>query len=157
MLEELKNLEIPKVEQTTSSENISESLDFSKNIENIPEKQKLDQLTEIQKIQATPVIVQTDFNESDKELANKIENILESDLKELYMNMPKEKQMEFKQKGEEITYKISILLKDVKVQVKKIVSLIVEWLGLIPQISKIFIKQEAKIKTDKIIALKNKK
>lgn len=156
MPEELKNLELPKIEQTPSTEINSENLDFSKTIETSLESQKVDQPTEFQKMQTTPIIVQASFDESEKELSQKIENILENDLKELYINMPKEKQAEFKKKGEEITNKISILL-EVKIQAKKILNLIIEWLVLIPGINRVFLKQEAKIKTDKIIALKNKK
>jgi hypothetical protein len=40
--------------------------------------------------------------------------------------------------------------------VKKIVQAIVEWLKLVPGINKFFIKQTAKIKTDKILAAKKK-
>lgn len=157
MSEELKNLELPKIEQTPSTEINSENLDFSKTIETSLESQKIDQPTEFQKMQTTPIIVQASFDESERELSQKIENILENDLKELYINMPKEKQVEFKKKGEEITNKISILLKEVKIQAKKILNLIIEWLSLIPRINRVFLKQEAKIKTDKIITLKNKK
>jgi len=157
MPEELKNLEIPKIEKSSGGENIPENLDLSKKVENILEEKKIDKQTEIQKIQITPVVVQANFDESEEELVRKIENILEENLRELYINLPREKQQEFRKKGEEITHKISFLLKDVKIQVKKIINLIIEWLSIIPGVNKIFLKQEAKIKTDKIIALKNKK
>lgn len=157
MSEELKNLEVPKVEQILNTENISENLDLSKKIENIVDQQKPDKQNEIQRIQATPVIVQANFDESEQKLIQKIENILEEDLRDLYINLPKEKQQEFRKKGEEITHKISLLLKEVKIQAKKIIDLIIEWLSIAPGINKIFLKQEAKIKTDKIIELKNKK
>ncbi|HNV97069.1 MAG TPA: hypothetical protein PKL13_02005 [bacterium] len=156
MSEELKNLEVPKFEQILNTENVPENLDLSKNIENISEHKKVDQQTEINNTQSTPVTVQTNFDDLEHGLVQKIENILEEDLRELYINLPKEKQREFKKKGEEITRKISILLKEVKIQARKIIDLIIEWLSIAPGINKIFLKQEAKIKTDKIIALKNK-
>ncbi len=90
------------------------------------------------------------------ELAKEIENILESGLENLYMKMPKEKQLQFRQKGEEVSNKIAIILKEVKIKTSKILSLIMSWLSIIPGVNKFFIRQESKIKTDKIIALKNK-
>ena len=89
-------------------------------------------------------------------MSQEIENILEANLEDLYINMPREKQIEFKKKGEETANKIVVLLKEVKIQVKKILNLIIEWLSIIPGINKVFIKQEAKIKTDKIISAKRK-
>ncbi|MDD4290013.1 MAG: hypothetical protein PHH83_01915 [Patescibacteria group bacterium] len=157
MPEELKNLEVPEVEQVLHTENIPENFDLSKKIENISDLKKTDQQTDTSNIQSTPATLQTNFDDSDRGFVQKIENILEENLRELYINLPKEKQHEFKKKGEEITHKISLLLKEVKIQARKIIDLIIEWLSMAPGINKMFLKQEAKIKTDKIIALKNKK
>lgn len=85
-----------------------------------------------------------------------IENILEEDLGDVYFSLTPDKQREFKRKGEETAVKISILTQKTKVKVKKIISLIRDWLLLIPGVNKFFLEQEAKIKTDKIIELKNK-
>lgn len=93
----------------------------------------------------------------DEVLSKKIENILESGMEELYMNMPEDKKVEFRKKGEETANKISILLKDVKIKFKKIIGLIIDWLNVIPGVNKFFVKQNAKIKTDQILELKNKK
>jgi hypothetical protein len=43
-----------------------------------------------------------------------------------------------------------------KFKVKAIVDLIKKWLAIIPGVNKFFLEQEAKIKTDQIIALKQK-
>ncbi len=90
------------------------------------------------------------------ELAKEIENVLESGLEDLYLKMSKAKQLQFKQKGEDVSNKIAILLKEAKIRTSKILNLIMSWLTIIPGINKFFIRQEAKIKTDKIIILKNK-
>jgi len=89
-------------------------------------------------------------------LKEAIDNILEEGLEDIYLNLPKETQKEFKVKGEEATNKINNLLKETKVKAKKIIQVIMEWLKLVPGINKFFIKQTAKIKTDKILAAKDK-
>jgi hypothetical protein len=86
----------------------------------------------------------------------KIEDVLAEDLEDIYFQMPAEKQAEFRQTGEETASKIVLLLSSVKVQVRKILELIVKWLRVIPHVNKYFLEQEAKIKTDKILELKAK-
>jgi len=81
----------------------------------------------------------------------KIESILEEDLGEIYFKLDLQRQEEFKAKGEAITLKIINLLAKPKVKIKKIMSLIREWLKIIPGINKFFLEQTVKIKTDKII------
>ncbi|NCN07490.1 hypothetical protein GW933_02240 [Candidatus Falkowbacteria bacterium] len=81
----------------------------------------------------------------------KIESILEEDLSDIYFNLTPQKQHEFKVQGEETTSKIMALLARPKIQVKKIVTLIRDWLKVIPGINVFFLEQMVKIKTDKII------
>ncbi len=83
-----------------------------------------------------------------------IENILEEDLEEFYFELPPEKQKEFKQKGEETASKIEEMLRSVKVNAKKVVNLIKNWLKIIPGVNKFFLEQESKIKADKILKIK---
>lgn len=85
----------------------------------------------------------------------KVEKIMEEGLKESYEKMSPIAQQEFKIKGEETAEKIGQLLKKTHIQVKKIFALIFEWLKMIPGVNYFFLEQEAKIKTDKILALKN--
>jgi len=87
----------------------------------------------------------------------KIEEILASGLEDLYANLPAAKKKEFKEKGEETAGKIYFLLQKTKVKVKKIIKLIKNWLKIIPGVNKFFLEQEAKIKADKIMELKEKK
>lgn len=89
------------------------------------------------------------------EIVTKIENILAEDLEDIYFNLPPAKQAEFKKTGEETASSISLLLSGAKIKVKKILLLIMDWLKSIPGINKYFLDQEAKIKTDKILDLKD--
>ncbi len=88
---------------------------------------------------------------SDPEV-KKIENILAEDLEDIYKNLPSEKQVEFKKRGEETAVQISLLLKNVKIKVKEVLELIRDWLKIIPGVNKFFLEQEAKIKTDKLLS-----
>lgn len=93
----------------------------------------------------------------DWETKKKVENILEEGLFEAYSKMSKDKQKKFKSIGEEISFKITIMVQQLKVHASKIVNLIKDWLHLIPGVDRFFLEQEAKIKTDKILAMvKNK-
>ncbi|MBI2099430.1 hypothetical protein HYT45_03415 [Candidatus Uhrbacteria bacterium] len=87
------------------------------------------------------------------ELTAQIEDFLAEDLLEAYAAMPPETQEEFKAKGEEVASKIQAMIRTAKVAVKDVLELIVFWLKIIPGVNKFFLEQEAKIKTDKILAL----
>ena len=89
-----------------------------------------------------------------KEREEKIGKILEAGMEEIYLSLPANKQGEFKAKGEETMKKINTLLDKVKVNLGKIASLIKKWLSLIPGVNKFFLEQEAKIKADEIMKLK---
>ena len=84
----------------------------------------------------------------------KIEDVLEEDLEDIYFQLPQNKQAEFAKKGEETAIQIKRLLGHVKVRVGKILELIKNWLRFIPGVNKYFLEQEAKIKTDKILKIK---
>ncbi|MBU1130551.1 hypothetical protein KJ840_00235 [Patescibacteria group bacterium] len=89
-----------------------------------------------------------------------IEKILEADLGEVYNNLSPQQQEEFKIKGEETAVQVSQLLNSAKIKfsylAKQIFGLIINWLKIIPGVNKFFVEQEAKIKSDKILALKKK-
>lgn len=90
-----------------------------------------------------------------------IEHILSENLDELYNSLNAEQKLIFRKRGEETASKIEILIKEIKINVKKILFLIRDWLmmlvKMIPGVNKLFLIQEAKIKTDKILALAQKK
>ena len=87
----------------------------------------------------------------------KIESILSEHLDELYMQMTPEQQMAFRDKGEVAAGKIEKLMQDVKLKVREILSVIRDWLSVIPGVNKFFLEQEAKIKTDRLLALHEQK
>ncbi len=90
------------------------------------------------------------------EVTIKIEKIMSEDLLEAYQKLSPIARQEFKIRGEEAASKIQELLQSTHVKVKKIFRLIIEWLKLLPGVNRFFLEQEAKIKTDKILMLKNK-
>lgn len=84
-----------------------------------------------------------------------IEQIMQDGLAEAYQELSPIQQQEFKIKGEETARKIKSLLKATHIKVKAIFRLLLEWLKMLPGINRFFLEQEAKIKADKIIALKH--
>jgi len=89
------------------------------------------------------------------ELTVEIEHVMEEGLKDAFTELTPVQAQEFKIKGEQIALQIRQLLRGTKIKVKRIVKLLVEWLKLLPGVNKFFLEQEAKIKADKIVALKN--
>jgi len=85
-----------------------------------------------------------------------VESILEEDLGEIYARLDPYTQQQFKVKGEATVRGVFQLISQAKVQVKKIIDLIRNWLKIIPGINKYFLEQEVKIKTDKILGLIDK-
>jgi len=88
--------------------------------------------------------------------AQEIDNILAEGLHEVFLKMDPQKQKEFKEKGEETVMKINKLLDKTKVKISQIIDLIKKWLHVIPGVNKFFLEQEAKIKADRIMRIKNK-
>jgi len=88
------------------------------------------------------------------EVTVQIESIMEEGLKEAYQEMTPIQKQEFKMKGEEVANAIRKMFKGTHIRVKKVFKLVVEWLRMLPGVNKFFLEQEAKIKADKIIALK---
>ena len=86
----------------------------------------------------------------------KIEKILEDGLNDSYQRLSPVAKQEFKLKGEQTAAQIRELLKGTHIKVKKILRLILDWLRMLPGINHFFLEQEAKIKTDRIIALRKK-
>jgi predicted phage-related endonuclease len=116
-------------------------------------REKAGEAVPFQPVAARPVkSVISEYEEREKQ----IENFLAQDLEEIYLGLPQEKQAQFRKVGEETAKKIEKLLEKTKVNIGKIVNLIRKWLSLIPGVNKFFLEQEAKIKADEIIKLRNK-
>ena len=86
-------------------------------------------------------------------LDKEIESMMEEDLTEMFLSMTPEQQLSFKVKGEETASKVREIIGKAKVNAKKVFQLIRDWLQMIPGVNKIFLEQEAKIKTDKILLM----
>jgi hypothetical protein len=86
-----------------------------------------------------------------------IEKILEEDLDEIYLAMPKDKRAIFRSEGERACLKINELIEKSALTLKKTVYLIRQWLSYIPKVNKFFLEQEAKIKADEIMNLNKAK
>jgi hypothetical protein len=82
-----------------------------------------------------------------------VESVLADGLGDVYARMEQELKSKFKNKGEEIAQKIETIIAQGKTRLKQILSWIREWLKMIPGVNKFFLEQEAKIKTDKILAM----
>jgi hypothetical protein len=91
--------------------------------------------------------------EEEQKLSQDIEAILAEDMEELYKNLPKNLQSDFKKKGEKTAQEIKDIISQAKVVVFKVVKLIKEWLLMIPGVNKFFLEQASKIKTQKILDL----
>ncbi|MBU4452921.1 hypothetical protein KKH24_01565 [Patescibacteria group bacterium] len=80
-----------------------------------------------------------------------IENILADNLSEIFIKLPDDKKLAFKQEGEEVAGKINQMIAGGKIKISKILDWISEWLKMIPGVNKYFIDQEAKIKADNVM------
>ncbi|QQR61202.1 hypothetical protein IPH19_01945 [Candidatus Uhrbacteria bacterium] len=87
------------------------------------------------------------------EVMVEVEKILEDGLGDYVETMPEEARQRFLSKGHEVSTQITIMVRGLKVELRRVVSLIRDWLLTIPGINRYFLEQEAKIKTDRIIAL----
>jgi len=87
----------------------------------------------------------------------KIEHILEEDLKDYYSKMDDAHKNVFRIEGENTVRQIDTLITTAKATAKRILYLLQRWLRLIPRINSFFLEQEAKIKTDKIMEIMDEK
>ena len=131
--------------------------------ENTAEEQKEDERTEFQEKKSVPARVPPKIRKNippipsfRDEVTVRIEKILEDGLNDSFQRLSPIAKQEFKLKGERTALEIRELLKSAHVKVKKILRLILDWLRMLPGVNRFFLEQEAKIKTDKIMALKNR-
>ncbi|HJV33415.1 MAG TPA: hypothetical protein VJ694_05300 [Patescibacteria group bacterium] len=82
-----------------------------------------------------------------------VESILEEDLGDTYKKMDPRLQAKFRKEGERVTARIVAMVKAAKLKARETLALISGWLKMIPGANKFFLIQEAKIKTDKLVAL----
>ncbi len=89
------------------------------------------------------------------QLIKSIEGAMADGLDDAYQAMEPVTQQKFKRVGEETAGAIEKLLEQSKIQIKKIVTLLLRWLRIIPRVNPYYIEQQAKIKADAIVALKH--
>ncbi|MFA6027996.1 MAG: hypothetical protein WC752_03650 [Patescibacteria group bacterium] len=81
----------------------------------------------------------------------RVEEILSEHLDTFYGSLDEKKKEVFRKKGEETATAIDTMIRQFKVRAKNLLTLIKEWLSIIPSINKYFLEQEAKIKAQKIM------
>ncbi|MDP3970921.1 MAG: hypothetical protein Q8P90_04430 [bacterium] len=80
-----------------------------------------------------------------------LEELMVVGLGEAFQTMSPKEQEKFKEEGEKTAKKIEILIEKAKLTARKALALIRNWLRLIPGISKFYLEQEAKIKTEEVL------
>ena len=88
------------------------------------------------------------------EVQMKIEKILEENLEEAFAEMTPIEQAAFGVHGDQVAVTVRTLLTEANIKVKMIFETILNWLRMLPGVNFFFIEQEAKIKTDKLLALR---
>lgn len=84
---------------------------------------------------------------------SRVEGILAEDLADIYRELPEGKREKFNARGDEVAAEIFDMIHRARAGAKKILKLIRDWLKMIPGINRFFLEQEAKIKTDKLMAI----
>lgn len=110
-----------------------------------------------QAVQPTDDDVQPEVQAFKSEDLQQIEKILSEGLDDLYKDLPDNRKVEFRQKGEETARAVERLLESAKVKIGKVVRLIADWLKMIPGVNKFFLEQESKIKADRLLEYKKDK
>lgn len=87
------------------------------------------------------------------EVAEDVQKILEDGLEEAVVAMSADAKERFFQKGKEIGALVAEMVRTYKVEVKRVLRMLKEWLTTIPGVNRFFLEQEAKIKTDRILEL----
>ncbi len=144
----LLNPELGREEMEGSYEDQESGQDFA-----VPhgERARVDQ-THLANVKSTIAsqIESSAMPEKDPILAE-IENILAENMNEIYAQLPESKREAFKAEGERVATSIRIMIMSAKIKVHKVLKLITGWLRMIPGVNVYFLKQEAKIKLDKLL------
>jgi len=110
-------------------------------------------VTPLPVVTATEPVLPTTPDES--AIVRRVETIMSDGLEETYQQLDPTTQARFRAEGERTATMIGTMLQATKVQTKKIVELLLAWLRIIPGVNRFFLEQEAKIKADKLLALRN--
>jgi len=169
--EEINKLDLKEFPNKTSQESVKQvetPTTVPNEIEQIVSQEKVDLGKKIEKTEESiategessgeigGIVAQSQANKAHLAREKEIDEILSDGLKDIYINMPPEKQRQFKHVGEQTVKVVNGMLDETKVKVNKIITLIRSWLSLIPGVNKFFLEQETKIRVDKIMNLKKK-
>lgn len=91
------------------------------------------------------------------EVTIEVQEIMQDGLGDTFRSMSPEDRERFRAKGEEVAGEIAVMVRDFKVEAKRVILLIRDWLLTIPGVNKFFLEQEAKIKTDRILELERER
>ncbi len=150
---EVSVAEVSEVAPETDAEQPETSREVEGTAEPAEDVQEQSEATESQEVHEEPVSAQAPADvpvPAKDPILKGIEEILSEDLTDLYLSLPDEKKPEFKARGEEVAITVKKMIDDGKVRVRKVLDLIRGWLQLVPGVSRFFLEQEAKIKTDKL-------
>ncbi|MDO8571326.1 MAG: hypothetical protein Q7R79_01475 [bacterium] len=100
-----------------------------------------------------PIAPQPVFAEK-SHMRREIETVLEEDIDFLYKALSQKQRQQFRIEGERTAAKIEILMKQAVIKLVEIIKLIRSWLTLLPGVDRFFIEQEAKIKAERMLLLK---
>jgi len=150
---EQKAAPITDVEQTSveadraAYEQSAERRDDVLHAEESPELQALEEAP------ATTVTAAPSAVAGKDEVVIEVEKILEDGIGPYFSSLPEDARPLFKKKGEEVAGQLSEMVRTFHFNLRRAYQLITDWLKTIPGVNKFFLEQEAKIKTDRILAL----
>lgn len=81
-----------------------------------------------------------------------VEELLSHNMTDVFLALPADRKRAFKESGEEAARKIQALVATGRATARKIFDIVRDWLRGLPMINRFFLEQEAKIKTDEIVA-----
>ncbi len=112
-----------------------------------------EEVTELEAAQGSSTTPQTQTPSDKDETVIEVEHVLEEGLGPFFESLPPDARPVFKQKGEEVATELARMVSSMHVNVRRALRLIADWLKTIPGVNRFFLEQEAKIKTDRIVAL----
>ncbi len=86
-------------------------------------------------------------------LRRELEVVLAEDVFDFMKQAPAAQQIIIRQRGREVLDEIETMIKQTKINIRKIIKLILSWLKLLPITNKYFLEQAAKIKTEEILKI----
>lgn len=116
------------------------------------EKEKIGSIPTGHVTAAVPTQDQVTALEKDQ-VTIEVEQILEKNLSEIYNSLPDDVKPVFKKKGEQTALAITDMVKRAAVKMSEVMRIVMDWLKIIPGVNRFYLEQEAKIKSDHIVAL----